>query len=56
MEFSEDMGLRESKDTDYIASVSKDQIVTTRDDKNGVRFINPSRDDYVANVSVATLH
>ncbi|RYP78939.1 hypothetical protein DL769_003104 [Monosporascus sp. CRB-8-3] len=41
-------GVRESKDIDCLASVSKDQIVRLLDNKEGFSAIPQSRQDYVA--------
>ncbi|KAK2613104.1 hypothetical protein N8I77_000033 [Diaporthe amygdali] len=41
-------GVRESKDIDCLASVTKDQAVALLDGKNGFRVIPQSRQDYVA--------
>lgn len=41
-------GNRESKDIDCIASISKEQILTVLDGKDGFSAIPQSRQDYVA--------
>ncbi|WEW54789.1 hypothetical protein PRK78_000214 [Emydomyces testavorans] len=41
-------GPRESKDVDCIASVSKAQIISILNNKEGFQYIDQSRDDYVA--------
>ncbi|POS73990.1 hypothetical protein DHEL01_v207613 [Diaporthe helianthi] len=41
-------GVRESKDVDCLASVTKDQVVSLLDGKNGFTVIPQSRQDYVA--------
>ena len=41
-------GPRESKDVDCLASASKQQIVALLDGKNGFKYINQARTDYVA--------
>ncbi|OAA61259.1 hypothetical protein SPI_05283 [Niveomyces insectorum RCEF 264] len=41
-------GVRESKDVDCLASVSKSQIIQLLDKKEGFQAIPQSREDYVA--------
>ncbi|SRR6266498_193212 len=40
-------GNRESKDIDCIASVTKPEIIAVLDGKEGFRYVDQSRDDYV---------
>lgn len=41
-------GARESKDIDCLASVTKEQIISLLDNKEGFQAISQSRQDYVA--------
>ena len=41
-------GPRESKDVDCLASANKEQIITLLDGKEGFKYINQARVDYVA--------